>query len=103
MALRRAHCLDGRVSGIRRGEGEDLGPGGGAGERRKVSEEECKVSGEGAVRVPGHEGSLAEAHPVNVSGLGTAGPEHRPGQQHEHGAWASVAQQGGPNRLGAPV
>lgn len=102
MAWRWAHCLDGRAFGIRE-EGEDLGPGGEAGERMKVSEEECRVSGEGAGRVPGHVGSLVEAHPVNVSGQGMAGLENEPGQQLDHGAWASVARQGGPNRLGAPV
>lgn len=66
-------------------------------------EEEHKVFGEGAGRVSGHVGSLAEARPVNASGPGKAGPESEPGQQHEHGAWSSVALQGGPNRPGAPV
>lgn len=68
-----------------------------------MSEEKHRVSGVGVGKVPGHAGSLAEAHPVNVSGLGMAGPENEPGQQHVHGAWASAARQEDPNRLGAPV
>lgn len=66
-------------------------------------EEEHKVAGEGAGRVPGHVGSLEEAHLVNVSGQGMAGREIEPGQQCEHGAGASVARQRGLNHLGAPV
>lgn len=68
-----------------------------------MSEEERRLSGEGAGRVPGHVGGLAEAHPVNVRGPGRAGLENEPGQRHVHGAWALEAWQGGPNHLGAPV